>query len=151
MEESLKQLLLKDLCARLPYGVIVHGVFLNYNVEVDKIQYEECDRKLEFGDFSRFETLKPYLRPMSSMTGEEKRDWKFICSTSGYDINEAYIIEGLNWLNAHHFDYRDLISKGLALEAPEGMYVFKTICNDCKDKSYCSQSEYVKNNCYKLK
>ena len=56
------------------------------------------------------------------MTDEEKRDWEFICSTSGYDINEGYIIEGLDWLNAHYFDYRGLITMGLALEAPKDMY-----------------------------
>jgi hypothetical protein len=31
-------------------------------------------------------------------------------------------LETFDWLNAHHFDYRGLIEKGLALEAPEGMY-----------------------------
>lgn len=140
MTQEEKDLLMKELCTRLPYGVIVHGVFLNYNKEVDRIQYEECDRKLEFEYFSRFETLKPYLRPMSSMTKEERDelrkmtiirpDYTFGMSLfreeytdNGYVDNwSCCSFEIIDWLNAHHFDYRGLIEKGLAIEAPEDMY-----------------------------
>ena len=37
-------------------------------------------------------------------------------------IYQDKALELLDWLNAHHFDYRNLIGKGLALRAPEGMY-----------------------------
>ena len=72
---------------------------------------------------------------MSSMTEEERSDL-FMHVLDGpiiYDENENIIV-GFecntfeqfasleNWLNSHHFDYRGLIEKGLALEAPEGMY-----------------------------
>ena len=59
--------------------------------------------------------IKPYLRPMSSMTEDE-----------GVELDNTVIMgnygDDADWLNAHHFDYRGLIKKGLALEAPEGMY-----------------------------
>lgn len=68
--------------------------------------------------------MKPYLRPMSSMTEEEKEELRnsnmvIAISTSG-DVGTTVI--GFDWLNAHHFDYRGLIEMGLALESPEGMY-----------------------------
>lgn len=61
------------------------------------------------------ENIKPYLRPMSSMTKEEKKEYnKLLCWRSPKKV--------FDWLNAHHFDYRGLIKKGLALEAPKEMY-----------------------------
>ncbi len=114
MTQEDKELLLKDLCSRLPYEVCVH------------IRYKEgepCYGKLTPRDIqwfidSNIEVIKPYLRPMSSMTEEEKIQYQVICESwmnglRHYDVD---------WLNAHHFDYRGLIEKGLALEAPEGMY-----------------------------
>jgi hypothetical protein len=82
-------------------------------------------------DSCKLETVKPYLRPMSSMTEEEKEEYKTI-SIWG-EVRESKVhytdicptIEGYDWLNAHHFDYRNLIKKGLALQAPEGMYSLK--------------------------
>ena len=128
-----KQLLLKDLCGRLPYNVKVlvqshKGIFNGTLVTVTtKLSHtlgeawiEETDEAL-WCDYSLF---KPYLRPMSSMTEKELK-WYYNKLTA---IEESRIrrqkhIEELNdWLNAHHFDYRGLIEKGLALEAPEGMY-----------------------------
>ena len=62
--------------------------------------------------------VKPYLRPMSSMTEEEKLEYVI-----AWDSRQPYLpTEAMDWLNEYHFDYRDLIEKGLALEAPEGMY-----------------------------
>ena len=59
--------------------------------------------------------FKPYLRPMSSMTEEEKKKYnKLLCWRSPKTV--------FDWLNGHHFDYRGLIKKGLALEAPKEMY-----------------------------
>jgi hypothetical protein len=78
----------------------------------------------------RFEEdyIKPYLRPMSSMTEEEEKEYKTISiwgevrESKSHYTDICPTIEGYDWLNAHHFDYRGLIEKGLALEAPEGMY-----------------------------
>ena len=106
MTQEEKQLLLADLCARLPYGVLV----LNKDGDVESFTWQELK---EFGDGY---ISKPYLRPMSSMTEEEDDEWwKF--------ANEPYVVNehtsSLDWLNAHHFDYRGLIEKGLAIEVTE--------------------------------
>ena len=116
MTEQDKQLLLKDLCARLPYKV---------NIQVK--DWATLDTELETGHINRFQNddleLKPYLRPMSSMTEEEEDEYMIARQK---DIAEAQIHltpqNAIDWLNAHHFDYRGLIEKGLALEAPAGMY-----------------------------
>ena len=76
--------------------------------------------------------FKPYLRPMSSMTDEEKKEWHdtfdnvydYVPEADDYDDNwhEEPGIESYDYLISHHFDYRGLIPKGLALEATEDMY-----------------------------
>ena len=135
MTQEDKELLLKDLCARLPHYTMVlmgdGGVELLVSVNVDT------------GICNGLKCLpKPYLRPMSSMTEEELKElnqkygniaYFFIQEPPYYhglqaqhsDIGSIEISEFseiYDWLNAHHFDYRGLIEKGLALEAPEGMY-----------------------------
>jgi hypothetical protein len=71
---------------------------------------------------------RPYLRPMSSMIEEEKKEYytfqyKFTLQTYEYqELNKETFSEYLNWLNKNMFDYYGLIEKGLALEAPEDMY-----------------------------
>ena len=82
--------------------------------------------------YRNMEMVKPYLRPLSSMTEEEKREYfsfiggkrPFDCDFSVYPIEYAFIYEHdinsyIDWLNKHHFDYRGLIKKGLALEVTE--------------------------------
>jgi len=133
--EKEKQLLLKDLCARVPYvtfvyvereegdlvplydedGNLVDDDEPNVHTLISCNYYGECD----IDDYSSatIYDIKPYLRPMSSMTEEEKEEYD-----KTFDWN--YSIQGtpFDWLNAHHFDYRGLIEKGLALEAPTDMY-----------------------------
>ena len=58
--------------------------------------------------------IKPYLRPMSNMTEEEKLMYEGLMI--GTD-NISYMLDVVDWLNAHHFDYRGLINKFLALDA----------------------------------
>lgn len=121
MTNEEKQLLLKDLCVRLPYGVILN---------VNNGKYRE-DKKIWPGlfDSDRLWDAKPYLLPMSSMTEEEKKE--FQACHCVYELhpdfqpmmcNLANELNMFDWLNTHHFDYRGLIVKGLALEALEGMY-----------------------------
>ena len=122
MTQEDKELLLKDLCARLPYGVIIHQ-----DDYFDK-NYPRPNEVLTTHNLSYYEkelerwNTKPYLRPMSSMTEEEHTYWDYVSSDSGWGITEGLISECVDWLLENHFDYRYLIPKGLAIEAPEGMY-----------------------------
>ena len=141
MTQEEKQLLLKDLCGRLPYGVIIETTWKEKGAD------ENCDgtigklrgSQIEFFEEGEYSDIKPYLRPMSSMTDEEKKQFfklkqmsVTIVLPNVNRLKTEYIVDldddgdGLNnlydWLNSLHFDYRGLIDKGLALEAPEGMY-----------------------------
>ena len=120
MTQEEKQLLIKDLCSRLPYGVICR-----LSVKGAKVSITE---KLEFGGLNHFiygtMDVKPYLRPMSSMTEEEKEELnQYVSVPDGKSIRRLpYCAKYIDWLTAHHFDYHRLKEKDLALEAPEGMY-----------------------------
>jgi hypothetical protein len=118
MTHENKELLLKDLLARLHYGV--KGI-ITYDKSNTTFTVEGIDNNvLHLSDAEEcyVEDFKPYLRPMSSMTEEEKKElWELLKK-----LGMASDIKRLDWLNAHHFDYRGLIEKGLALEAPKGMY-----------------------------
>lgn len=127
MTQEEKQLLLKDLCARIPYRVIVELTKYKKKCHLCGIDEEDLYLNIDSDPYSLGQVdIKPYLRPMSSMTLEEMfefirisdsvlkiGEWKSTCILS---------LEQIDWLNVHHFDYRGLIEKGLALEAPEGMY-----------------------------
>lgn len=140
MTQEEKQLLLKDLCARLPYGVKCHYTPKKEDDFDHKTDFSiRCIDKdgnivpnnLSFRLNYTVEQVRPYLRPMSSMTKEER---KYISDKCGFSIsgpirNECELIMPVlaaDWLidfyNEHHIDYRGLIEKGLALEAPENMY-----------------------------
>lgn len=139
MTKEEKELLLKDLCSRLIYGVIL---------SVDNGKYRE-DKKIWPGLFNSDSLwdAKPYLRKMSSMTKEEIEEYRnlsdevigsygpyhheFIahCVRLGIKpdnphecVDDFLNMEAIDWLLAHHFDFRGLIEKGLALEAPKDMY-----------------------------
>ena len=120
MTQEDKSLLLKDLCARLPYGVKVNGVFLNYNKDKGKILYEECDKEFNYEHLNRYETLKPYLFSLSSMTEEQKEEYVSLQQRVIYNSQGPVnldVIKYVDWLNKNHFDYRGLIKKGLAIDA----------------------------------
>lgn len=125
MTEEQKQLLLKDLSCRIPYGVIVN-VDENHKVMMESVTwYEEVSVDDGSNDLYTISEVRPYLRPMSSMTEEESEKYEEFLElqaeyTTGADIQFKYNM--FDWLNANHFDYRGLIEKGLAIEAPEGMY-----------------------------
>ena len=120
MAQEDKELLLKDLCARLPYGVIAKYKSREKEGEV-KITYGNIRYVTELGN-GWWKECKPYLRPMSSMTKKEKKEIDALFSPIG---QELFSLPYVDWLNAHHFDYRGLIEKGLALEAPKDMYNLK--------------------------
>ena len=120
MTQKEKQILLRDLCTRVPYGVMVH--FEGWNPE----KLSEVD--LNTNVYNGMGGLPlPYLRSMSNMTEEEKAEYTSYCFEQPFlqkdkTPNLGSVPMCIDWLNAHHFDYRGLIEKGLALEAPEGMY-----------------------------
>ena len=124
MTQEDKELLLIDLCARLPYSVKYLRESWNYewDQEMSVVEVLEDIDKNGFINNTKVynvEDIKPYLRPMSSMTEEEDDEWwKF--SDKSYVVDSH--AKSIDWLNAHHFDYRGLIEKGLALEAPKDMY-----------------------------
>ena len=145
MTQEEKELLLKDLCARLPYGVKAQirrtSLNLNKPVIVDLpikgvINFASTDSVItvtEEGeiDYDITDNCKPYLRPMSSMTKEEKKELVNIRpylvdkndNIIGVQCNSfIQISECQDWLNKKGFDYLGLIPMGLALEAPEDMY-----------------------------
>lgn len=120
-----KQLLIKDLCARSLYGVKVkvrsNDIRTVRGVDVAEgiVYFVESDSISPFGVHIEHPTtfrqvVKPYLRPLSSMTEEEDDEFYINWEGDAWDDVDFY--------NSHHFDYRGLIEKGLALEAPEGMY-----------------------------
>ena len=118
MKKEDKELLFKDLCARLPYGVIVEY----------KRQEKEGDIKITCGNIGYVAELgngwwkecKPYLRPMSSMTEEEKREYSL---TKTLSIVDYPTLESFDWLNKNHFDYRGLIPKNIALDCT-GLHIY---------------------------
>lgn len=170
MKQEEKELLIKDLCGRLPYGVkgkvyaeVTNGnydimgdmifydapfdvILDNINTSTEEIHvsaignedtYEFLDNQQTDGEPYVLEDFEPYLRPLNSMTDEEKHELqeltkedlsefgRFIKNGHGLSLDGLYMFDKLrqlDWLNANHFDYRGLIEKGLALVAPKGMY-----------------------------
>ena len=146
MTKEEKELLFRNLCARLPYGVKCRQRKLDSQICT---MYPEYLRSVE--DVEEYE---PYLRSLSNMTYEESIELdelafqtetcglynylglkpnffgiiaskEFDKSITNSNVKGASIddvITYVDWLNLHHFDYMKLIKKGLALEAPEGMY-----------------------------
>ena len=125
MSQGEKKLLLKDLCARLPHGVkyqtYLGDIFTLKNITLNRTttQYYIDDNAFNLSQ------IKPYLRPMSSITDEEKKEYALFYRAFSCSLYERESVERIDWLNSHHFDYRGLIKKGLALKAPEGMYNIK--------------------------
>ena len=121
MTQEYKELLIKDLCARLPYNVICQVEFKEngkYNSKVmllSGIFTDEAYFTTKGGSIYSNE-YKPYLFPMSSMTDYQKSDYQFITERWMNDPSHS-ISDSIDWLNKNHFDYRGLIEKGLAIDA----------------------------------
>ena len=121
MTQEYKELLIKDLCARLPYNVICQVEFKEngkYNSKVmllSGIFTDEAYFTTKGGSIYSNE-YKPYLFPLSSMTEEQKQEYQHITERWMYDSSYS-ISDSIDWLNAHHFDYRNLIQMNLAIDA----------------------------------
>ena len=135
MRNEEKSLLLKDLCARLPYGVqCKYNRILPIGWEVSDPSTDGTLQSIEIetsgtvnvkidGRLHGLSDFKPYLRPMESMTLEEYDELMDIPNIALYKDGKT-ITNGreVDWLNKKMFDYRGLIPMGLALPAKEGMY-----------------------------
>lgn len=160
--EQYEKTILAALCEGLPHNLICdfyddeehvhHEAVL---ITVHKVMFKDWKREVIdisgqstiIGDNTRYvyslHNVKPYLRPMSSMTNVEKLEfesitnkansdkiknvlhWDFIGETQYFELNWFDVAEIVEWLNAHHFDYKKLIQKGLAYAATENMYNIK--------------------------
>ena len=156
MTQEDRNLLLKDLCPRLLYNVVIRCTDndTDYKCFLTTGILNELLHNTEYYDY------KPYLRPMSSMTEEELKQFAILNFQDNeiWEISDLSVINndfvnvrckhkhqeeetewtlwtfqiskremlkswrGIDWLTEHHFDFRGLIDKGLALEAPEDMY-----------------------------
>lgn len=126
MTQEDKELLLKDLCARLPYRVKVRCDF-GLDGEITEIsrtknnlyycKYLDCKE-----GYCYIESLKPYLFPLSSMTEEQKEEYcslqqKVIYNNKG--LVNSDVMEYVNWCYKNHIDINNLIPMGLAIDATE--------------------------------
>ena len=121
-----KELLLKDLSARLFYGVKVNVIYSNENAS--SFRQRVCvkgDNELNtdiIGLYQRNEIdIKPYLFPLSSMTGEQKKEMR---SFDPFKTDEVktfgdWAVRLVEFYNKHHLDYHGLVEKGLAIDATE--------------------------------
>ena len=131
MTQEEKNLLLDDLCGRIPYGVKV----IEFDVIIQTL------RSIEYvgnGNYyvnpihdgygqvyplcAKIEYVKLFLRPMDTMTEEERNEFQKKTVTMRWEEGPIITKEAEKWLRAKHFDYNNLIPKGLALPAKEGMY-----------------------------
>lgn len=119
------KLKLIDLTGRLPYGVIVNtpkgdGYLHTVNLTIFGTEYGvniDATKRDTFND--REDVIKPYLRPMSSMTEEENEEYNNI-DNRAYSCPKDYAHipakDRIDWFLKNHFDFRGLIPKGLAIE-----------------------------------
>ena len=147
MKQEDQELLLKDICARLPYGVkgkceidasydtsfdtklqthtfnaIVYGIKENSLLVTPLIENQD---ELEFaneevGDGIDILDFKPYLFPISSMTEEQRQEAESLAEVIKVPMYGEFLSptpKYYDWLNKNYFDYRGLIPNGLAIDA----------------------------------
>jgi hypothetical protein len=118
MTQEERDILLKDLSARLPYGVKVQlstnevGILHEVAKRICTVFTKGRIIPPDFFDV-RINDIKLYLFPLSSLTEEQKEELADMEIAS----EEFFGVKTVDWLNAHHFDYRGLISRGLAVDA----------------------------------
>ena len=128
-----KELLIKDLCARLPYGIKFLRESWNFETDQELLVIEvlediDKDGYINNTKVYKVEDIKPYLFPLSSMTEEQEKEYDILrdsVPTYHYEFGDVIVDDmklcdnwkSIDYLNAHHFDYRGLIEKGLAIDA----------------------------------
>lgn len=138
MTKEQKELLLQDLCARVPYGVWVKDIHTNIirklsNIVVhplydgNNIKDYICSIKMFDDHYVDIEYIRLFLYPLSGMTEEQKKEYTHIVNyisfddTDNWKEGEFIYVEQLNQLmhfyHKNHLDYKGLIEKGLALDA----------------------------------
>ena len=115
MTQENKELLLKDLCGRLPYGV---------KVKIYNHWRDECeDETLTLENYAKLintfsvEDVKPYLFPLSSMTEEQRKEFDTTLKYLPAEEIDVWTLDTYDWCDKNHFDYRGLIPIGLATDA----------------------------------
>ena len=128
MIQENKKLLLIDLSTMLPYGVICNtskgnGHLCSINQTIFGTKYGINIKATERDYFNdNEEIIKPYLRPLSSMTDEEYKEYSKLWDLQDKfptDADIRFKTDVFDWLNIYHFDYRGLIEKGLAIKVTE--------------------------------
>lgn len=132
MKSEDKELLLKDLSARLPYNVKCYNSKYRSDLaeEIICITVNYNHSCIQLGTYLyKLEQVKPYLFPLSSMTEEQKKyisnkwgineefDFEIDPNWGEYFVELGDTVEFIDWLNKNHFDYRGLIEKSLAINA----------------------------------
>ena len=129
MKQEDKELLLKDICSRLPYGVKVQTTYINpksgerKDIGIDVLTIVEISMLID-----GIEEHKPYLFPMSSMTEEQKKEYESLCIKETSEYSDLYgiifakdhyydTVESIDYLYKNHIDVRGLIPMGLAIDA----------------------------------
>ena len=117
MTQEHKELLFKDLCARLPYGIKFLRESWNYEWDqelsvIEILEDIDKDGYINKTKVYNVEDIKPYLFPLSSMTEEQQTNLTKFVANGIHGENILY-----DWYNKNHFDYRGLISMGLAIDA----------------------------------
>lgn len=120
MKQKDKELLLRDLCARLPYGVMC-DIGLDHPLPLQRIFVDRLDGILLdfYEDGKNYQVylseVKPYLFPLESMTEEQEKEYNDL---NCYELGCFLHLEAaLDYLIKNHFDYRGLLERGLAIDS----------------------------------
>ena len=122
MRQEDKELVLKDICARLPYGVKVNTIQGDFTLLglINERVFTTCEVEGCHNDFP-IECIKPYFFPLSSMTEEQEKEYNDL---NCYELGcFPHTEEALDYLIKNHFDYRDLIPRELAIDAT-GLHIY---------------------------
>ena len=118
-----RQILLKDISSRLPYGVRYRRFAWDdereeecISAKIYSISPDGYVRNCYDDETVYIDDVRPYLFPLSSMTEEQKKEYQYITERWMYDSSYS-ISDSTDWLNKNHFDYRNLIDKNLAIDA----------------------------------